>query len=206
MSTARQTSDAIADQVRFVDGFDGLSAISEPDCSAVMWRRRPLPAFQEWIDHSDPDHLPQTRIVVRPERLRDAVDHVCGTSGLADSPERSRLQDDIAALGIAFAGLMAAPFVRLRLDVVRTNACRKFHVDAVTARLVCTYRGTGTQYGICSDGNDPARICTTPTGSPIVLRGSLWPNDPVSALRHRSPPIEGTGETRLLLVFDPVMD
>jgi hypothetical protein len=114
--------------------------------------------------------------------------------------------DDIAALAEIFAGLMRARWLRLRLDVVTTNACRRFHIDAVTARLVCTYRGTGTQYGISTDGAEPRRIFTVPTGSPIVLRGTLWPEHPRSGLLHRSPPIEGTGETRALLVLDPVDD
>jgi len=101
---------------------------------------------------------------------------------------------------------MSAPYLRLRLDVVRTNACRKFHIDAVTARLICTYRGTGTQYGISTDGADPKRVFTVPTGAPIILRGTLWPADLPSGLLHRSPPIVDTGETRLLLVIDPVFD
>jgi hypothetical protein len=114
--------------------------------------------------------------------------------------------DDIAALAEIFAGLMRARWLRLRLDVVTTNACRRFHIDAVTARLVCTLRGTGTQYGISTDGAEPRRVFTVPTGSPIVLRGTLWPEGPRSGLLHRSPPIEGTGETRALLVLDPVDD
>ncbi|EEE38158.1 hypothetical protein RKLH11_1999 [Rhodobacteraceae bacterium KLH11] len=101
---------------------------------------------------------------------------------------------------------MSATFLRLRLDVVTTNACRRFHIDAITARLVCTYRGTGTQYGVSTDGADPQRVFTVQTGSPILLRGTLWPAEPPSGLLHRSPPIEGTGETRLVLVLDPVTD
>lgn len=92
----------------------------------------------------------------------------------------------------------------LRLDVVTRNACRRFHIDAVTARLVCTYRGTGTRYGVSTGGGEPRRVFTVPTGSPIVLRGMRWPETPLSGLLHRSPPIEGTGETRLVL--DPLDD
>ncbi|GGG66682.1 hypothetical protein GCM10011415_11900 [Salipiger pallidus] len=51
-----------------------------------------------------------------------------------------------------------------------------------------------------------AEVLTVPTGSPIVLRGTRWPESPLSGLLHRSPPIAGTGETRLLLVLDPVED
>ena len=102
---------------------------------------------------------------------------------------------------------MQTNYLRLRLEaVIQTNACRKFHIDAITARLVCTYRGTGTQYGISTDGHDPDRVFTVPTGAPILLRGTLWPGRPPSGLLHRSPPIEGTGETRLVLVFDPVLN
>ena len=67
----------------------------------------------------------------------------CEASGLPDGAERARLVDDAAALADIFAGLMRARHLRLRFDVVTTNACRKFHIDAVTARLICTYRGTG---------------------------------------------------------------
>ncbi|MEM8851819.1 MAG: DUF1826 domain-containing protein, partial [Pseudomonadota bacterium] len=79
----------------------------------------------------------------------------------------------------------------------------RFHVDAIHARLVCTYRGPGTQYGLSTDGAPPTRVFTVPTGAPILLRGSLWPGE-ATGLMHRSPPIEGTGITRLVLVLDAV--
>ena len=127
-------------------------------------------------------------------------------SGLPAGPERDWLQQDIVSLATMFSGLIDARFLRLRLDVVTTNACRKFHIDAITSRLVCTYKGTGTQYGTSTYGKDPRRVFTVQTGSPILLRGTLWPAKPNSGLLHRSPPIEGTGETRLVLVLDPVND
>ena len=42
--------------------------------------------------------------------------------------------------------------------------------------------------------------------APILLRGTLWQERPRTGLLHRSPPIEGTGETRLVLVLDPIDD
>ncbi|MDT8854744.1 DUF1826 domain-containing protein [Paracoccaceae bacterium Fryx2] len=39
------------------------------------------------------------------------------------------------------------PRVQIRLDVIQTNACHKFHCDRVTARFLCSYRGHGTEYG-----------------------------------------------------------
>ena len=105
-----------------------------------------------------------------------------------------------------FSGLTPAACFRLRFEVVTRNACRKFHVDAVTARLVCTYRATGTEYGISTNGRVPRRVFTVPTGAPMLLRGTPWLERPKSGLLHRSPPIEGTRETRLALVLDPVLD
>lgn len=101
---------------------------------------------------------------------------------------------------------MEVAYLRFRLDIISTNACRKFHVDAIRARLICTYRGTGTQLGHARPGTEPGQVMTVATGAPLLLRGSLWPADPAAGLLHRSPPIEGSGETRLVLVLDPVFD
>ncbi len=109
-------------------------------------------------------------------------------------------------LAEAFAATLNAPWLRLRLEVVTGNACREFHVDNVTARLVCTYPGTGTQLGLAPRGAEPEGIHTVPTGQPIILLGMRWPTTPPSLLKHPSPPIADTGEARLLLVLDPILD
>lgn len=183
-----------------------LSSIDHPGCAAAIWQRQPLKSFQDWIDALMPEDLPRARIILRPDVVRNALADIAEVAALPECEERTMLVDDIAALANIFAGVMQAPYLRLRLEVVSTNACRKFHIDTVTARLICTYRGRGTQYGVSVDGDEPRSIFDVPTGSPIILRGTLWPEAPASRLRHRSPPIEGTGETRLVLVLDPLSD
>lgn len=185
---------------------EGLSVIRRADCAGAIWERQPLPRFRGWIDNLAPDQLPRGRVVLPADRVCDALVDITSACGTPKGPERDLLIDDVSALAAIFANVMRVSYLRLRLDVVRSNACRKFHIDAVTARLVCTYRGTGTQYGFADIGRDPDQIFTVPTGSPIVLRGTRWPETPVSGLLHPSPPIEGTGETRLVLVLDPVTD
>ena len=189
--------------VGIVNNPEELSVFRRPDCAAAIWRRQPSPAFQHWIDGLEEERLPETRLALRPADVHEAVAQVCDLSGTPDCPERQRLVDDAAALSAIFAALTEATYVRLRLSVISTDACRKFHKDYVAARLICTYRGTGTQYGIAADGDEPRRVFTVPTGAPILLRGKLWPERPDSGLLHRSPPIDGTGETRLVLVLDP---
>ena len=206
MTLVRDIVEDAATGVVVADTPEGLSAIHSAGCAAAIWRRHPLPGFQSWIDVLEPERLPKARVILRPKDIRDVASQVCDTSGMPDCAERGRLIDDTAALADLFAGLMRAPYLRLRFDVVTSNACRKFHTDVVTARMICTYRGMGTQYCFSTDGGKPGRVFTVPTGAPILLRGTLWPERPKSGLLHRSPPIEGTGETRLVLVLDPVTD
>lgn len=192
--------------VRVADRIEGLSDINEPGCGAAIWRRQPDDGFQKWIDGLDPAFLPQARMIIRPEKIGVAVTDICDSQGVPDCDERAWMIGDIQRLAAQFLELTPAPFLRVRLSVVTTNMCRKFHIDAVVARLICTYRGTGTQYGVAADEGDPDRIYTVPTGAPTVLRGSLWPGGGDSNVLHRSPPIEGAGETRLVLVLDPILN
>lgn len=187
-----------------VDRPDDLSVIRDTTCAAAIWQRDATPGFQTWLDALPPEQLPTVRAVLRPEAVRETMVQLCETAGTPDCRERDLLIQDVAALADVFARLMGAAWLRLRLDVIATNACRRFHMDALTARLICTYRGTGTQCGVSQNGEDPSEIFTVATGAPIVLRGTLW--DVGKGLLHRSPPIEGSGETRLLLVLDPIDD
>ncbi len=199
-------SATLSEAVAVVDTPGGLAEIRSPGRAAVLWRRPPPPGVPDWLARLSPDRLPAMRTVLRPEEAAATLQAACDAAGTPDGPERARLIADIADLAECFAAVMRAPLLQLRLDVVTTDACRRFHIDAVTARLLCTFRGTGTQFGIAADGQDPDVIDTAPMGAVLVLRGSLWPTVPPAGLRHRSPPIAGSGETRLLLVLDPVLD
>lgn len=188
------------------DSPEGLRPFLKPGCAAALWNREVLPCFQTWIDDLEPECLPRGRLILRPDAVRAAVAQLCASAGMPENAHRNSLVDDISALADIFGDLMNARWMRLRLDVVTTNACHKLHIDAVRARLVCTYRGTGTQYGNAEKAQDPACIVTVPTGAPILLRGTLWPARTDAPFLHRSPPIEGTGEARLVLVLDPIDD
>lgn len=184
----------------------GLRTFLEPECAAAILHKQTPEDIQLWLDRLDPARLPIGRVVLPVEQVREVLEQLCQISQVPHHAARDWLIEDIVGLAHQFAALVSAKYLRMRLDVVTHNACRKFHVDMITSRLVCTYRGQGTQYGIADGDADPSHIFTVGTGSPILLRGSLWPAEPASALVHRSPPIEGTGQTRLVLVLDPVTD
>ena len=204
MSYVRQTVENAAVGVAVCDELEEVAALEKPGVAAAIWRRQPPEDFQNWIDTLAVENLPSARTIVRSEVLRDAVEVIFNSAHVPINRQRLFLVEDIVTLAERFAGLMDTKFLQLRFDVVHDDACRKFHIDAVTARLVCTYRGPGTQYGISTDGNEPKRVFSVPTGSPILLRGTKWPEPPQSGLLHRSPPIEGTGTVRFVLVIDPI--
>ena len=192
--------------VSIKNNIDGLYAIRKPSVPAVIWRRTPLSKFQTWIDSLSDEQLPSARISLPLNAISEALTEVMQISGTPACVQREMLVGDITALANVFAEINRTKFLRLRLEAITGNACSKFHIDAVTTRLVCTYRGPGTQYCFSTDKCDSSNIFDVPTSSPIVMRGTLWPTKDKSGFFHRSPPIEGSGKTRLLLVLDPIRD
>ncbi|MEO0823515.1 MAG: DUF1826 domain-containing protein [Pseudomonadota bacterium] len=206
MSQPGASADEVARGVAFTRVPEGLSAIHHPDCAAAIWRRSPLPCFQSWIDALEPERLPKARVILRPGIVRETALHICEACGTPGCAERDLLIDDAAALASLFAELVGAAYLQFRFDVVSADACPQCDADTGFARLVCAYRGTGTHYGFAAEGAEPERVFTVPTGAPILLRGPRWPGSPGSGLQHCSPPIEDTGQTRLILVLDPAID
>ena len=192
--------------LKAVDDPTELETFLQPDCAAALWHRHMPAPVQAWIDGLDPECLPMAREIMAPGQVSEFLNDQFVNAGTLPSVERDWLHDDIVSLSHSFAKLLSAKFLRVRLSVVTTNSCRKFHLDAIKARLICTYRGTGTQLGIGQMGADigAEKIITVPTGTPILLRGSLWPPQPATSLLHRSPPIEGSGQTRFVVVLDPI--
>lgn len=181
-----------------------LDALRRDGAALAIWRRAPDAGLADWLDALPADRLPALRAPVTPSTVAAAVSQACAAAGTPEAPDRARLIADVAALAARFAALMRTEDLHLRLDVVDTDACRRFHLDRITARLLCTYRGTGTDYGEAGpEGTAPRTIHRVPRMAPALVRGALWDGARGPVILHRSPPIEGTGQTRLLLVLDP---
>lgn len=177
-----------------------LGRIGAPGIAAAIWDRPRAPGFADWIEALPPDHLPDLRMILPAPAARDAVHLACDRAGMAPGPFRDMLAGDVAALATIMGRVMGAPLLHLRLNPVATDACRRFHLDNLTARLLCTYRGTGTQ--LARPGHEDRPEILAP-GAALILRGGLWPGPERTALLHRSPPVAGTGQVRLLLAIDP---
>lgn len=143
------------------------------------------------------------------------------TRGLAE-PARGWLTMDVAILLARLAHLADARRLRVSFGAVRTDQCRKFHVDYVRYRLVATYVGPGTEWvpdeavrrealdhppDCPCDANkeivrEASAIRHAVPGEVIVMKGARHPNHPGAV--HRSPPIEGTGRVRVVLIASTV--
>ncbi len=166
-----------------------LTAIHRPDCPAVIWERRQDTGLQLWLKALAPKNLPRVRGITPRTHAHEVIAYAIENSGAPNCAERRALIDDASNLANVFSDVLDTRYLRLRFDVVTGNVCRKFHIDAVTARFVCTYRGTGTQYGLAGELEEPVDVFTVPTCTPILMRGTLWPVVADKGFRHRSPPI-----------------
>lgn len=181
----------------------GFEEIHFPGCAATIWKSTPSHKIQNWV-RLNPDDPLSARLILAADTVRDAIHKTALICGTPACPECSMLADDIVALPMILAQVMDASSLRLRLDVANGDAFCEFRIGAVTARLVCTYRDPGTQNGISTDGATSSRVFAVPACAPIILRGIKRLDGANSGLLHRETPIEGSGETRLLLVLDPV--
>jgi hypothetical protein len=179
-----------------------LDAVTRAGVAAAVWRRRLEPAFARAIDHHPAGAFSALRITVPLPAIGGAVEGWARAAGLAEEVA-AFLGADAAALAARFARLLSSDRLALRIDVLDGNACGRFHVDRMGARLLCTWRGPGTEFAVPGPDGTPLPVGRLPTGAAAVLRGTLWPGHEATALLHRSPPIAGTGTTRLLLVLDP---
>lgn len=183
-----------------------LRDLHRPGCAAAIWQRHLPPLFSLWLDALPDTRLPGLRASVPLRGVADLVQSACRAARSGADAGQAILAQDVARLAAEFSRITGHDALQIRLDVVRGNACSKFHVDYVPARLLCTYRGAGTQYGLASEAGAPEQVQQMQAGAVGLFRGRLWPGDLPCGLVHRSPPIKGSGETRLLLVIDAAQD
>ncbi|WP_299663365.1 DUF1826 domain-containing protein [uncultured Psychromonas sp.] len=133
------------------------------------------------------------------------------------------LSEDIALIVDMFCCLFDVEEAGLRLTMLDSAMCPKFHVDQIPCRLVTTYNGIATQWldnkdidrsklgrasvGIADDlsglFNNDLAIQQMQAGDVALLKGSGWEGNESMGLVHRSPALM-CNERRLLLTLDLV--
>lgn len=176
-----------------------LAAILDPEVQLALWQR-PRPASLDWLDALEWDEIEDIDTVIDSPDYRPSICRMLCDAGYPQTPEGDALADEIARLAWRFAQLMGCGRLRFRLEVVETDACRKFHMDYLTARLLMPLVGPGTQWIDVRGGMDTA-LRQMEAGHVGIFKGRLAVE--ASVILHRSPPVAASGETRLLLALDP---
>lgn len=189
-----------------------LMRLREPEISLAIWHRKRPHGIASWLDALSPEQLPEGRLVGPAACIPARLTALCSHAGLADSPARQDLVADISFLALAFANLAGAREIDLRLEAIDHNACWRFHRDHVGLRLNATYRGPGTQWlppehakrALKAQHRYSGPLNEMPAFAVGVFKGVTRAGE--AAVVHRSPPVEGTGQTRLFLCLTEVAD
>lgn len=192
-----------------------LIDIFAADTQLAVWERPIDPAIATYLDASRQRLGSGLRISLSPGALPDL-------SGLPDGPGRSALADDIRQLTELLGELLDCPRIGMRLEVIGKAMCPRLHVDRVGIRLLCTYRGPGTEW-ISDSGADQRKLGAGAGGQPdevsglfgpetriesvapfavSLLKGSLWQGNTGRGIIHRSPDVPTKQLPRVVLALD----
>jgi hypothetical protein len=147
-----------------------------------------------------------------------ATDFPAATRALP-SPLREVLTSDIERLFGLFTRVTGSAKARINFSAVHDDHCRKFHSDYLRYRLICTYAGPGTEWlpdhAVDRTAMQPSAECPIEANRAIVrsdaevrraapfevllLKGEQHAKGRGAV--HRSPPLEVTGQKRVLLTL-----
>lgn len=182
-----------------------LSSIADPTTLAI-WRRH---LDDQLIDAADKiserslEYATSLDPFCEREKRRVRQELVDVTGG-----DYTPLHGDLLDLSRRYAKASQSRTVKIRLETVRDDGCRRFHHDNVVMRLVVTYRGPGTQWvplAFASAARDQQTAYEGPvnrikTGDVALFRGKK--SGATDLIYHRSPPLAQGAPARLVAVID----
>ncbi|QBR29432.1 MULTISPECIES: DUF1826 domain-containing protein [Pseudomonas] len=191
-----------------------LTRILEDDVNLAVWQRQ-LPLhiadFAELLLSLN-EPLAESLCIELPNE--DADPDLQGlAAGFRDLQGYEGFIADLQWLVSAFACLLGARRIGLRLRVLDKAMCPRFHVDHVPVRLITTYAGIGSQWlkeGVMdreqlgqanAEPQGISHIQQLKRGDVALLKGEKWHGNESFGLIHRSPQ-PAPGERRLLLTLD----
>jgi hypothetical protein len=183
-----------------------LLGILRPESNLAIWHREIPDALTRALAPLA-EEAPFTATVEEfPESAVDAL------AAALPKPAPLDLLLDIRRLAVAFAAIAdTGGAVRIRLEGIAGAGCHRWHADAVGLRLLCTYRGAGTEWLPLPGGAATARglgaalpvaPMTLPRGAVAILKGEAYPGNQGAGCIHRSPPAGPGARARLLLCLD----
>jgi len=137
------------------DGPGALSGIRKAGVELALWRRgvrtsasagadadadadASTLALCHWLAALPETQLPVSQLELHPGDAMAPLQAAFDASGTPPGAMRQALLHDISSLVGHFADIVGCASVRLRLDAITNDACRRWHRDCVPLRLITT--------------------------------------------------------------------
>lgn len=187
-----------------------LTEILRHDVNLAVWQRNPSPCWQSFINEfcAKAGNLERFTSLETGQSAAQAL-----PSWALDIEGSNHWIDDVDQLIGMYQCLFEPEAIGLRIHVLQQTMCPRFHVDRVPVRLLCTYRGPGTEWLSESqvtrptDGGplpeqlvQPGQVRQIPTNAVALLKGEAWEGNEGKGLVHRSP--APNGSPRLIIGLD----
>lgn len=200
----------VGTEVRIGDHPGVLASIDEPGVLLAVWRRHQARAQAADLQarHGGPGRALLT------VSCRESVVRWCWPEALPTDPRVQFAAAEVIGVFRRLAGVRGLTSLPVRVEAIETRVCRRFHVDHVGLRLLCTLYGAGTEWlpeaaadrrqlgaGGGEVARDPAAVQALAPGDVALLKGHCHPRGGGLGLIHRSPEASPLAP-RLLLAAD----
>lgn len=196
-----------------------LVRIFEPGVQIAWCERAPVPVIADYLlSAASRIGSGRSRVVRADDNLPDLE--------LPDHAGKEALLSEIGWLTRIYTDLLGCPSAALRIEVLGRPMCPRFHVDRTGIRLVCTWRGPGTEWlhdgwadrsrlgpgsrGLADEDSglirSGAEVKCIPTFAAGLLKGSLWQGNAGRGVIHRSPGADPADAPRVMLSLDAIWE
>ncbi|WP_347332772.1 DUF1826 domain-containing protein [Marinimicrobium locisalis] len=182
------------------DQAECLTNIFRDDINLAIWRRSLRPKIVQFVE----------ALVQRAGKLErfTSLEPTQSVAGIlpAWAQALEGVEDwlaDVEQLVNMYRCLFEPAAVGVRLHVIESPMCPRFHVDRVPVRLLCTYQGAGTEWLPEPLAKRPIKpgplpeqpvknhqLLRLPMGAVALLKGEAWEGNEGRGVVHRSPPPE----------------
>ncbi len=214
--TASASPEILHSSTIMLDHPGALGAIDEPGYSLALWTRQPIPAISSEIRILSASSLPDVRTRLDPGQTRKALADLVASRGFDAGKAFPHWLSDMSMLADMFIIMARGQTVTARLETMDTVGCPRFHVDQSYLRLVCTYRGPGTEWLEDAQVDRYAQNSGAPNDDIIrfgqpqampgfavgLMKGRRYPGQEQAGLVHRSPLPDPADPARVLFCLE----
>jgi len=192
---------------------DVLTQVLTDSVNLAVWQRRLPMHVADFARMSAGlgEPLQENRIIDCPDGDVPALEGLAAS--FSDVEGYSGFVADVAWLIDAYVCLTGAKRVGLRLRILDTAMCPRFHVDWVSLRLITTYAGAGSEWlaesalprtalrSASLPSPQQSSIQRLEAGDVAIFKGERWEGNEGRGIIHRSPGVV-PGERRLIMTLD----